>query len=561
MVFKPDKLLGSKIFDTRIKSANVQNSERWLGFLLGPTFVMSMFYISGQSYLNMFYTDVLKLTPIWGGLFLTLLPVVSKILDAITNLLMGWVIDHTQSRHGKARPWLLLSGPLLVVSSILLFTVPKASTAVQVAWVTISYNLYFSIAFTMYNISHNLMVPLSTRNSKQRDGLSVLASMGVSLVPGIVVAMIIPTFVLPVIGIEQSKWMLVMSILSVLALPAVMLEYYFTRERVTEESQGRSEEVLTVSTKEQLKGCLKSRYWVAIMLIMIVYNLYNNFQATSIIYYANWVLGSYNDGVTLTMLNMIGQTPLGIGIIFMWPIVKKIGKRNTMVGGFVIGIVGCVIALLNVKSMGVVLTGLVLKSIGTIPITYILIGMLADALDHVEWVNGFRCDGFSTSIQSVILTIMSGVSAGLFNLGLSVTNYVAPEGTAEQIASMTQTVGAQNLFSWGLFLFPAIGFAVMILILLPYKLDKELPQMQKEIIDRHRAAAEARGEVYVSPEEKARLEQEELDRVAEEKRIAELKASCEKKGLSFEEEEAKYQAKLAEKKAKAEAKAAKKAKK
>ena len=561
MVFKPDKLLGSKIFDTRIKSANVQNSERWLGFLLGPTFVMSMFYISGQSYLNMFYTDVLKLTPIWGGLFLTLLPVVSKILDAITNLLMGWVIDHTQSRHGKARPWLLLSGPLLVVSSILLFTVPKASTAVQVAWVTISYNLYFSIAFTMYNISHNLMVPLSTRNSKQRDGLSVLASMGVSLVPGIVVAMIIPTFVLPVIGIEQSKWMLVMSILSVLALPAVMLEYYFTRERVTEESQGRSEEVLTVSTKEQLKGCLKSRYWVAIMLIMIVYNLYNNFQATSIIYYANWVLGSYNDGVTLTMLNMIGQTPLGIGIIFMWPIVKKIGKRNTMVGGFVIGIVGCVIALLNVKSMGVVLTGLVLKSIGTIPITYILIGMLADALDHVEWVNGFRCDGFSTSIQSVILTIMSGVSAGLFNLGLSVTNYVAPEGTAEQIAAMTQTVGAQNLFSWGLFLFPAIGFAVMILILLPYKLDKELPQMQKEIIDRHRAAAEARGEVYVSPEEKARLEQEELDRVAEEKRIAELKASCEKKGLSFEEEEAKYQAKLAEKKAKAEAKAAKKAKK
>ena len=561
MVFKPDKLLGSKIFDTRIKSANVQNSERWLGFLLGPTFVMSMFYISGQSYLNMFYTDVLKLTPIWGGLFLTLLPVVSKILDAITNLFMGWVIDHTQSRHGKARPWLLLSGPLLVVSSILLFTVPKASTAVQVAWVTISYNLYFSIAFTMYNISHNLMVPLSTRNSKQRDGLSVLASMGVSLVPGIVVAMIIPTFVLPVIGIDQSKWMLVMSILSVLALPAVMLEYYFTRERVTEESQGRSEEVLTVSTKEQLKGCLKSRYWVAIMLIMIVYNLYNNFQATSIIYYANWVLGSYNDGVTLTMLNMIGQTPLGIGIIFMWPIVKKIGKRNTMVGGFVIGIVGCVIALLNVKSMGVVLTGLVLKSIGTIPITYILIGMLADALDHVEWVNGFRCDGFSTSIQSVILTIMSGVSAGLFNLGLSVTNYVAPEGTAEQIAAMTQTVGAQNLFSWGLFLFPAIGFAVMILILLPYKLDKELPQMQKEIIDRHRAAAEARGEVYVSPEEKARLEQEELDRVAEEKRIAELKASCEKKGLSFEEEEAKYQAKLAEKKAKAEAKAAKKAKK
>ena len=103
MVFKPDKLLGSKIFDTRIKSANVQNSERWLGFLFGPAFVMSMFYISGQSYLNTFYTDVLKLTPVWGGAFLATLPIVSKILDAITNLIMGWIVDHTKSRHGKPR--------------------------------------------------------------------------------------------------------------------------------------------------------------------------------------------------------------------------------------------------------------------------------------------------------------------------------------------------------------------------------------------------------------------------------------------------------------------------
>ena len=71
--------------------------------------------------------------------------------------------------------------------------------------------------------------------------------------------------------------------------------------------------------------------------------------------------------------------------------------------------------------------------------------------------------------------------------------------------------------------------------------------MQADIVERHKTEAEARGEVYVSPEEKARMEQEELDRVAEEKRIAELKAKCEKKGLRFEEEEAKYLAKKAKK--------------
>ena len=57
------------------------------------------------------------------------------------------------------------------------------------------------------------------------------------------------------------------------------------------------------------------------------------------------------------------------------------------------------------------------------------------------------------------------------------------------------------------------------------------------------------------------MEQEEQDRIAEAKRIEELKARCLKKGLDFGTEEAKYQAKLAEKKAKEEAKAAKKKKK
>ncbi len=549
MIFRPDRLLGSRIFDSRIKSANVQHSERWLGYLLGPAFVMSMFYISGQSYLNTFYTDVLNLTPVWGGAFLAMLPIVSKILDAITNLLMGWIVDHTQSRHGKARPWLLLSAPLLAICGVLLFTVPKASTAVQVAWVTISYNLYFSIAFTMYNISHNLMVPLSTRNSRQRDTLSMFASMGVSMVPGAIVALVIPSFVLPYIGVNQSRWMLVMSILSILALPAVLIEYYFTRERVTEESQGTSQDEKRVTTKEQLLGCLKSRYWIIIMLILIVYNLYNNFQATSIIYYANWVLGTYNDGHTLTLLNVGGQFPLGVGIFLMWPLVRKFGKRNVMAGGFLLGIIGCVVALLNPRNMGFALAGLILKSFGTIPITYILTGMIADSLDHIEYLNGFRCDGFSTSIQSVILTIASGISAGLFNLALGNVGYIAPSGSAEEIAAIVQNGGTQNLFSWGVFLIPAVGFAVCFLLLIRYRLDKELPDMQKAIVERHKAEAEARGEVYVSPEEKARLEQEQLEKVAEEKRIAELLALCQKKGLSFEEEEKKYQAKLAEKKA------------
>ena len=549
-------MLSNKIFDSRIHSANTTNAERWLGYFLGPAFVMTMFYISGQTYLNMFYTDVLKMTPIMGGMFLVMLPIISKILDAITNILMGSIIDKTRSRQGKARPWILISAPLLVLSGILLFTVPTGNTTVQVIWVMLSYNFYFSVAFTMYNISHTLMVPLSTRNNKQRDTLAMLSSMGQSMLPGTIVSLVFPAVILPLIGVDQGKWIKVMAVLSILMLPAVLMEYYFTRERITEESMEIAEEEKH-TLKEQLKACFSSKYWIMIMVVAILYNLYNHFQVTSTTYYCNWVLGSYNDGITMTLVNAVGQAPLGFGILLLWPLVRKFGKRNVMIAGLGIGILGSVICAMNPRTMGVVLVGLMLKSLGILPIMYTLLSMIADALDHVEWLNGFRADGFSASVYSIILTVTAGISSGLFNLGLSSTGYVAPLADGSYVA---QASSVQTFFIWGIFVIPAIFFVVIAAVLVFFRVEKELPKMKADIVARHKVEAEARGEVYVSPEEKAAQEQEENDRIAEKKRLEELKAKCEKKGLNFEAEEAKYQKKLADKKAKEDAKKSKKGK-
>ena len=106
----------------------------------------------------------------------------------------------------------------------------------------------------------------------------------------------------------------------------------------------------------------------------------------------------------------------------------------------------------------------------------------------------------------------------------------------------------------------AVYAIIIFIVLLFFDIEKKLPTIHAELRERARKAAEDRGEVYIPPEEQDRLEMEAAAREMEESRIADLKALCEKKGLSFEEEEAKYQAKLAERKAKAEAKAAKRRK-
>lgn len=122
---------------SRIKSADVTKGEKWLGYLVGPAGALLLNAVLA-SYLNVYYTDVLKLTGVWGGAFLMVFPILSKVIDAVTNIAMGQLIDRTKTKEGKARPWMLLSAALLPITGILLFAVPNASVTVQVIWVMIT---------------------------------------------------------------------------------------------------------------------------------------------------------------------------------------------------------------------------------------------------------------------------------------------------------------------------------------------------------------------------------------------------------------------------------------
>lgn len=550
------KLFESKFFDSKIKSANTQNSERWLGYFFGPCLLYMCYYGIASTYLTQFYTDVLGIT----GMFLTLMPVISKIVDAATNIVMGRIIDNTRTRQGKARPWVLISGVLIAVTGILLYTVPKASYTVKIIWIVVSYNLFFALAFTIYNMSHSLMVPLSTRNTKQRDTLALLNSTGTTMIPGMLVTIVMPLMIRAFgVGADsQGTWITMMSILSVLAIPATLLEYYFTKERVTEDAApvGKGAEENKISFAQQMKACLNDPYWLIVMGFWLTYQIFNGLSTNGMIYYCNWVLGNSVDSgaAKQVLVNMIGQAPLGIGLVLLWPLVRKFGKRYVMMFGFGIAAIGSLIVLLGGSNMGIVLGGLVIKSIGALP-SYVMAAQLAEALDHIEWKNGYRADGFSASVYSIIITVAAGAAQTILLAGISGLGYITPTSAADVI---TQPAALQTFFKWCFVGVPMIGYLIGSLLMIRFDVEEKMPQISADITARHKAEAEARGEVYYSPEEKAAMEQAEQDKIAEAKRIEELKARCAKKGLNFDEEEAKYQAKLAEKKVKEAAKAAKK---
>lgn len=472
------KIMDKAYLNSRITSENVQRKEKWLGYLAGPVGALLLNAVLA-SYLNVYYTDVLKLTHVWGGAFLAVFPVISKIVDAITNVIMGQIIERTRSKHGKARPWLLISAPLMAVTGILLFTVPKSSETVQVIWIMVSYNLFYSFAYTIYNMSHTLMVPLSTRDITQRGVLSVFNNIAAIMVSGIIVALIFPMLVLPALGVDQSKWIKVMSVISILAFPLTVIEYYFTKERVTEESAEIDKQAASV--KEQLKAVLTDKFWVVIILYYFIYTFGVNLKNISLIYYSNYVLGTYNDGITQTMLNVIGGLPMGIGIFAVWPLAKRFGKRNVTMAGFVLYAIGGIICLINPRNMTIVLTGQFIKNMGGLPSAYIFLALFADVLDHMEWKAGFRVDGLSASVNTIIITICYGFSSGLFNILLAKAGYVAPELIDGKTIAAVQSPAVQNAIIFSFLGLEVITSVILIILLSFLTVEKVIEKEQAEI--------------------------------------------------------------------------------
>ena len=495
-----------------VRTPEVSKKEKWLGYLLGPAGALLLNAVLA-TYLNVYYTDVLNLTPLWGGLFLAIFPIISKVIDAVTNIIMGQIIDRTRTKEGKARPWLFLSAFLVPITGILLFTVPTGSDTVKVIWVMLSYNLFYSFAYTIFNMSHNLMVPLSTRDSTARGSLSVFNQITTIMMSGILVALVFPMVIMPAIGADKSKWILLMSILSIIALPLTLIEYFFTKERVTEETQEAGEES-SLPFGQQIKMLSTDKYMVLMYLYFFIYTLGTTMKNLGLVYYCNYVLGTYNDGTTQMLVSVIGGIPMGIGIFAVWPLAKKFGKRNVTMAGFVLYALGSLICWLFPHSLVIVLIGQFIKNIGGLPCAYVFMALFADCLDHLEWKTDKRIDGAAMSIYNIIAVAMVGIMTGVFNMLLAKAGYIAPitaksvseaagvlaeNGWTSQIALETVKPAADGVLTVAMqqpdsinwvIAFTFVGVEVftgiaLVAILFFLNVEKDLPRKQAELKARH----------------------------------------------------------------------------
>ncbi|MBR2259390.1 MAG: MFS transporter [Blautia sp.] len=555
-----DKFFDNPALKSKIRSQNVKIDEMLIGYFLAPFAAMIANSIFG-AYLTRYYNDVLGWGALAGGIFSAALPIVSCIFVVAGNLLIGQRIDQTRTRAGKSRPYLLLSIPILAVAILLMFMVPRGSgDVVQMVCIALTYNLYYAIGYPCYYTAHSSMVSLSTRNANQRGILATLSNASMVAAAGVGASILAPILLQSymfvtnaetgVLDIDASytHWKILAVCFAVITALGVILEFFFTRERITEEAANLDVKEEKIPMKQHVGACTKEKLWWMVILYILIFQMGQLVKNASMATYVRWmfdsVISSPNpesaSGNLMGVLGLIGGLPSAVGMVIAWPLASKLGKKRAIIIGLAFSLIGGLVAFMNVHNFTTVCTGVILKAIGIIPSQYVMVAVLSDVLDHLEAKNGFRSDGFTMSIYGAIQVGLLGLSIGIVSGVLSATGYNA--------TLVRQAPATEGVMVFVYLMMDMISFAVAILCLARMNVEKFLDEDQKLIVQHQKEAVLANGGTWIEPEERQRLEQEEAERMAEEARKAELKALCEKKGLNFEEEEKKYQEKLAYKK-------------
>ncbi len=563
----------SQFWNSKIKSANVTKAERLIGYAAGPFGVMLLQSIV-NSYFNQYLTDVVGFTVsrgMWVASFMVVFPLLSKFIDALTNVLMAKVLDKTTCRQGKLRPWFILSLPIIVASILLMFSIPELDVKGQAVWVLLSYNLFYSVGYTMWYMAYEMSAALSTRNVRQRSGNSMAGQITKNIGTGIIsitFPLLLQMFCRFAGENMKTGYLMIMAFICCIAIPLTFMQYFFTRERVTEERRNQFQNDETkISTKEadfrtQIRACLKDKYWIMYILLILIYQVLNALRGVSQVYYSGWVVqgNAYGQYAAIqARFTMIAMAPMGPMLLFVIPLVKKNGRRKMIILGGIMALVGASAAFFGTSSKLIIYMGTAFSGIGSMFYIYTMMTYVGDVIDHVEYSRKVRCDGVTAALIGFVHALSNGMGLGLFNLGLMLSGYRTPEqiGTSDSgvalFADQTRSATTWINFSYqGACALTGAMFFIMFLSL--FNIDRIMPKITEELEERKKAECAAMGIEYVPAGEQQRLEIEKQKAEAEEVRIKELKERCQKKGLNFDTENQKYLAKQAAKKARKAAK-------
>ena len=406
-----------------------------LGYGLGDT-ASNFFFQVFNIFLLYYYTDIFGLSAAAvGTMFL-----VTKIVDAVSDPMMGLIADRTSTRWGKFRPYLLWVAIPYGLCGYAMFANPDLSYNGKLVYAYVTYTLMM-LAYTAINVPYSALMgvisPLSTERTKVAAYRFVCA---------FAAAWLIGTFVTPLKntlggGDEALGFQLTMIIFAVLSVALFWISFITTKERVAPLQESRN-------IRADLKQLVRNGPWLALFIAAIFTLMNVAVRNGSLLYYFKYYVG--DDGTRLFLIfdktaifMSLGLLAMIVGIAMTKWLSERFEKRSLMI----------VLTLLNALTMAVFYVTppdqywlmVAINCAGSLvigPTPALVWSMYADCADYGEWKSGHRITGLTFSTLQFAQKFGLAVGAGLAGYILALFGFVANEVQTE-----TSLTGIRFMFS------------------------------------------------------------------------------------------------------------------
>lgn len=434
------------------------------GYGLGD-FACNLIWQVISLYLLYFYTDVAKLNAIAiAGMF-----VVCRVIDGITDLLVGFAIDKTRTRWGKSRPWFLFGAIPFAMAAFLAFSVPDISPNGKLVYAYVTY-IFLSFMYTVVNIPLASILPALTDDSNERTVLATwrkfLAFLGSTIVSATALTMVN----LVGKGNEALGFRVVMGVFGVIGCICFFLTFALVRETNLKET------TKSASLKETIVSLAYNTPWKLFALNILFQWTGYFIQSSALVYYYKYYVGSTQmSSLVATIMTMIPMVA-NLTVPFL---AKRLGKRNLYSISAGVQLLGLIIILVAGTSHPVIITGAVITAVGYGIKESIYFSMQADPVDYGEWKTGVQAAGTLSSVNGFLGKVAQALAGGISGLLLAWGAYDA--SATVQTAQALVAIKAMYIY------IPIVLLILSLITMSFYKLDKELPQIQEELEERRAA--------------------------------------------------------------------------
>lgn len=405
------------------------------------------------SYLTIFYTDVVGLTPI----IVSAIMLGARIWDAVNDPLMGAIAERTRTKWGRFRPYIAFGCPALALFGVMTFTNPfNGLSTAGVIWAAVTY-IVAGMLYTLVNIPYAALSGVMTEDADQRNKINTSRNIGMN------VGMIIVNSCSAGLALYFSGsgaqvangygYMMVALVYSIIAVPLFFVVFFTSKEYVAPVNN-----IAKFSFKDTFANLVHNKYLMIVTGIMALQMTAFMGRIAVCAFYVIYCLGSFTMIAFIMTIPSIGAV---IGSLFVPYLAKKMGKRNVLMYSMLIQAVGLlVIYLAPFDNMTMVIIGCCIFGLFNVgfPMT---LSMVADSVDYMELKTGIRTDGTAYATYGLATKVGNALGGSVGVLLLSAFGYVA---------NAQQTAGALRGINIVVNLIPAVLFILAAALCLLWKI-------------------------------------------------------------------------------------------